>query len=469
MKVLKVKNYWFKDSDLRLDAAYHLSDGTITNHKLKSCPYKTLNLQQCAKNIFKGNIFKRVYVDNETNGFPFLTASDMMKAELEGGKYISRKYSDVDHLKLKKGWILVSRSGTLGNTVYTNEDFERFIGTDDLIRIEPDNSKLLPGFLYAYLSSKFGYGLLTQSGYGGVVQHIEPHHIENLPVPIFPEEKQKQIDQLIGEASELRVKANKLLEESENDFIHFNALDTLDQRLTDKSENALSIGFVKNIKDLSSTSLKARNYSIRAKKIIDLLDKKEGRVLKEYLEKPFRMGARASFKRINSDNFIGHNLVSQGDIHVQNPKKFKQVRIVNSNSSDFAQRKTVIIPSAGTLGENEIFTRPLLVRNNFEGFLLSEVIGKFICKTEEDAAYLYIFLSSKPMFRVLRAMVYGTNLLYPNWELLQSIRVPIANHDMKKKISDKVIQAFDMRGAANSKENEAIALIEKEIDLWQVS
>lgn len=469
MKVLKVKNSWFKDSDLRLDASFHVSEGAITIHKLKTCPYQILNLQQCVKNIFKGNIFKRVYVDNEKNGFPFLTASDMMKADLRGGKYISKKYSDVNHLRLKKEWILISRSGTLGNTVYTNEDFEGFIGTDDLIRIEPNDSKLSSGFLYAYLSSKYGYGLLTQSGYGGVVQHIEPHHIENLPVPIFPEEKQQQIHQLIVEASELRVEANRLLEDAENDFIHLNTLDTLDERLIDKSENALSVGFLKNIKDLSNVSLKARNYSIRAQKIIEFFDKKEGEIFKHYLEEPFKMGARASFKRINSDNFIGRNLISQGDIHIQNPKKFKQVKIVNSNSSDFAQRKTVIIPSAGTLGENEIFTRPLLVRNNFEGFLLSEVIGKFICKTEEDAAYLYIFLRSKPMFRVLRAMVYGTNLLYPNWELLQSIRVPVANSDIKKKISDKVIQAFDMRGIANSKENQAIALIEKEIDLWQVS
>lgn len=50
------------------------------------------------------------------------------------------------------------------------------------------------------------------------------------------------------------------------------------------------------------------------------------------------------------------------------------------------------MPSAGTLGESEVFTKPLLVRSNYEGKLLSEVIGTFECRDEYDAAYLYVFV-----------------------------------------------------------------------------
>ena len=142
MKTINIKNNWFAESDLRLDASYHLSDGPLTKLKLKNAPYKISELSSVTVKIFKGNIFKRTYVSNAKYGYPFLTASDMMKSDIEGGKFISRKYTDVANLLIKEGWILVSRSGTLGNVTFTNKDFEGILGTDDLIRIIPNNSEV---------------------------------------------------------------------------------------------------------------------------------------------------------------------------------------------------------------------------------------------------------------------------------------------------------------------------------------
>ena len=68
--------------------------------------------------------------------------------------------------------------------------------------------------MYAFLSSKYGYGLLTQSGYGGVVKHIEPHHVEGVQVPVLEVEKQKEIHALISEVSKLRVESTNLLNQA---------------------------------------------------------------------------------------------------------------------------------------------------------------------------------------------------------------------------------------------------------------
>src|SRR5690606_9361416 len=204
---------------IRLEAEYFLSGGLISKKNIGFSPYPVKPLSFVTEKIFKGNIFKRTYVDNAEFGYPFLTASDMMKSDISSGKFISKRYSNVDDLILDKDWILVSRSGTLGNSVYTNEEFVNVVGTDDLIRIVPDINNIKSGYLYAFLKSKHGYNLLTQSGYGGVVQHIEPHHIEDLPVPILPEEKQQQIHQLIVDSANLRVEANKLLKEAQSTLI----------------------------------------------------------------------------------------------------------------------------------------------------------------------------------------------------------------------------------------------------------
>ena len=44
------------------------------------------------ENIFKGGIFRRTYVDSIDNGYEFITASEMMKSDISGGKFISKKY-----------------------------------------------------------------------------------------------------------------------------------------------------------------------------------------------------------------------------------------------------------------------------------------------------------------------------------------------------------------------------------------
>lgn len=469
MIALKIKNSWLSDSDLRLDASYHLSDGPIAKALLKNSPYEITSLTKECDRIFSGNIFKRTYVANEKFGWPYLTGSDMIKADINSGKYISKKYtSQADSLRIKKDWILISCSGTLGNCVYTNEEFEGKIGTHDLIRAIPNENTVKKGYLYAYLLSKYGYGLLTQSSYGGVVKHIEPHHIKNIPIPILPVTQQQNIHNLIIEASNLRGEANKLIRKSDEIFHELNNL-KYPQEWVAISENAISMGFIVKKSNLFKVTMKARNHSLRANKIIEYWNTKAGIPLIEYLERPFQMGARASFKRINSENFKGHDLISQGDIHKQNPKTFKQVRAKRITENDSAQKCSLIMPSAGTLGENEIFTRPLLIRNNFEGKLLSEVIGKFKCKSEIDAGYLYTVLSSKAGFRILRAMVYGTNLMYPNWELFKQLNIPFTSVEVKEKVGQLVLDAFDKRSLANDKENQAIDIVEKEIESWQKS
>ncbi|MEY3500014.1 MAG: hypothetical protein RL308_1683, partial [Bacteroidota bacterium] len=143
MKVSDINKTTLFESGIRLDASFHLSEAQTCLSKLKKSSFSKNSLSQLSDNIFKGNIFKRTYVDNPVNGFSFISASDMMKAEIKSDKYLSKKYSNINNLKVDKNWILVSRSGTLGNTAYTNEDYKELVLSDDLIRIATNEEKML--------------------------------------------------------------------------------------------------------------------------------------------------------------------------------------------------------------------------------------------------------------------------------------------------------------------------------------
>lgn len=224
MRTAVIQNKSLLDSG-RIDPSYHLSESIKLKKQLLGSPYTLSTIGEKSEDVFLGNIFTRVFVKDAEHGIPYIAASDMTKASIDSGKFISKNQAKkLKRLMLDSGWILISCSGTLGNVVYTNDLFKNTFATHDLIRLIPDDKKMPSGFLYAYLASKYGYTLLTQSGFGGVVKHINPDHVANIPIPLFPESKQKEIHNLIVESANLRVEANLLLKEAQEKFINSNKL-----------------------------------------------------------------------------------------------------------------------------------------------------------------------------------------------------------------------------------------------------
>ena len=64
-----------------------------------------------------------------------------MKADLDNVKLASKKYTpDIERMSLKKGWTLISRSGTIGNCAFANAKHAQKLASEDVIRITPNES-----------------------------------------------------------------------------------------------------------------------------------------------------------------------------------------------------------------------------------------------------------------------------------------------------------------------------------------
>lgn len=459
MKIMSVNRKWFEESGARLDASFHLSDGLITLHILKKCPYPVGLLKDHTIRIFKGNIFKRTYVNSLKNGYDFITASDMMKSDILGAKFVSKKYSTIEHLFVDKGWTLVSRSGTLGNTAYTNEIFEDKVLTDDLIRIVPNNKDILGGYLYAFLSSHYGYGLLTQSGYGGVIQHIEPHHIENIPIPILPEASQQKIHNLITEASLLRVKANILLKESVGRIEHF---------LGNERSNKIVIGKV-SIKEISSSSQSRIdaptfiNESVIYKKFMP-----HGKI--EFVsisDLGFKVTRPGIFKRVKVDGFNGIPYIKGSELNKLNP--FGNCEYLSKTKTPFLDQLKlkvgqVLFTCAGTVGDVR------LISKEFEDY--SAVGSQDIIRIDQGTSaisnlYLFAFLKTRFAKEYAQSLKYGSVIERVEPFHVSSIPIAIPETSVYNEIVNSIGIYNDSMYHAFVKEKTAIELIEKEIDQWQ--
>jgi restriction endonuclease S subunit len=453
MKTLTVKHSWFSESGIRLDASYHLSDGPLTKLKLKKSPYKLTTLFEECDRVFSGSIFKRTYVSNQKNGWPYLTGSSMVRSNIESGKFLSKKLTtQYENLKIEKNWILVTCSGTLGNTIYTNEDFIGKIGTHDLIRIVPNEKKLLNGYLYAYLSSKYGYGLLTQASYGGVVKHIEPHHINDLPIPVLPKEKQTEIHNLIVEASNLRVEANKLLKE---------AIDCFEESI---DESKVILGY--QIGKINSKSL--ITFHKRLDGQFQLLWKnleKEKKTNLNYirlwsLAKSIFVGGRG--KRLYTDT--GVPFLSSSDMMLFNPKRdCKKVSKKTPGLNNMMVSKyDILISRSGTVGNT------VLVGDDLADTAISEHALRLVIDSDKiSPKYVFCFLKTKYGMKCMEASSFGSVIITLNEDLIGNIELPILDDNHQEIINDKVELYLQNIDEATLKENQAINLIENEIESWQ--
>ena len=451
MKIAKMNSALFAESDLRLDASYHLSDGPITIRKLANSPYPVSTLKEECSRIFSGNIFKRTYVSSAEFGYPYLTGSDMVKADIDSNKFLSKKYTtQMDNLRIHKDWILITCSGTLGNTVFTNDDFEGKIGTHDLIRAIPNENNTKKGFLYAYLASKVGYALLTQSSYGGVVKHIEPHHIKDLPIPIFPEAVQQTIHDLIVEAADLRVEASELLRGA-----HKIILEEVNIKPKVIS-NKVSVNTLLNthLKRFEAQCFISEGYDIK-----EQIKKQHFKYLKDVTEPIFRPGI---FKRHYVENgveFLGGSNIVQAV-----PRSDKKLSISKTKHLNelLVKEDWILITCGGTIGYS------VLVDRFLENKAASQHILRVIAN-DIKTGYLFAFLSSSIGLKAIQSFTYGSVIPQIEPHHLDRLPIPILEDRIVDSIHSMIMTYKDNIASAIEKELKAISLIEQTIDSWQLS
>jgi len=455
-------------ADKRLDGSYHLSEGVSVRNAVKKSPYTLRYVKDGANSIFYGGRAKRIYVKSPKHGIPFLSSSDILLANLNNVKLASRKYmSGIEEMTLEKDWILISRSGTIGNCVYTNEQHAQKLASEDVIRINP-NDILRRGYLYAYLASKYGYLLLTQGMFGGVIQHIEPDFVGSLPIPDMPKAFQAAVDDRIKKAALLRTQATKMIMEAERILKEEVGLRNLTSEDYDyfgpRSYGREVSCFSKNIREIGTISFNAFNHSERINKTKQLLDKPTVPLKSVLLDND--VFSTGSFPRVEVSNNNGVMLINQSDIF-DNIVKGKHISKRGVNLSKLVEYGEILIAGVGTLGENESFCRVIFANEDLTGQLVS---GEFIrLKTTKivPSGYLFTWLNTDYGFRFMRSLQAGTKLCRPIPQLLLELPIPIIDNDIMLRIDVIIKSAFTKRHEANNLEKEAISMVEAEIDSWE--
>ena len=140
----------------RLEASVYDVEAKQAHQIIKACryPLTTIGGKEGLTTSYTCARFKRIWV--EKSDFPIYQPSTIVDVKPVPDGYISHlTKTDIEALRVKKGQVLMTCSGTIGKVAYVSKTLDNKIFSHDLLRIECKNPTDR-GYVYTYLKRQSG-------------------------------------------------------------------------------------------------------------------------------------------------------------------------------------------------------------------------------------------------------------------------------------------------------------------------
>lgn len=463
MRVKTIPSTWIDKNGCRFDCNPYMGgavEARVALGKLKKhSPALSSLMSGRFGGIYHAGRYKRIWVKNGESGIPFLSSRDVLQSDLSKLNFISNKsIAENPKLLIRKNQILITRSGTIGRMAYVNDYMDGMSCTEHVMRVEVNEAKIGAGYLYAFICSIYGMPMVLEGTYGAMIRHIEPEHIENMPIPRLGKKLESKIDSLIKDAYELRADFQRKIDEATE--LLFKSAGLSDITSSEWHDRGPDIGdqvFIKN-----AQSIRALNFCGRYRKLVESLKSTKYRTLGDIC-KDGQISRGVRFKRIEASPELGAKLIGQKQGFWFRPEG-RWISAAHAPQEIFSLDEAVMIASQGTLGEREVFCRPIFITGKWLEYAYSEHFLRVYSKDSEiSGAYLYAFLRSETAFRCLRSMSIGSKQQDIHVGMLSDLPVPIIEPKAKKQVEELIRSAFRDKDLADQMEKEAVELVEQSI------
>lgn len=457
-----VRSYWLEDQGFRLLASPYLSGAYEARKFLErlsvpSTPLRELTIGH-EGGIYNGPQFRRNYVKDHEYGVPFLGSTDIMIADFTNIPFLSAKDAHSDklaYLEVQPGMTLISCSGTVGRTCYVRPDMAGFWSSQDVLKVV-SSSKVTPGYMFAFLNSRFGIPMVTSQASGSMIRHLEPVNIAELPVPRFGEAVEQEIHNQIQAAADLRGRFQAGVTAATRDLFESAGLAELIDFQWHREPRAT--GF--EVSDIGPASLRAMNYDQRTQRLARIIESVPHRKLGEICEGG-ELSRGNRFGRIPAEPGHGFLLIGQEQLFWTRPEG----RWISVKPDDVdalkAHDESIMVACRGLLTEGALIGRAALVTGKWLQYVYTEDLLRVRSGVVGfPNAYLFAFMRSEVSFRMLRSLVSGTGPQDINAVLRRQVPVPECTAADRARIAETVRQAYRWRDEADDLEDRAQELLE---------
>lgn len=445
-----VRSAWLEEGGRRLDCNPYMSGALEARDTLKRLPL-TERLSTVAARIFHAGREARLWVEEASYGTPFMGSSDIRVSDFSALPLIANRQVERNPLfTLGVGWTLITRSGTIGRMAYARPDMDGMACSEHVLRVVPDVERIPPGYLYAFLSSRYGVPLVVSGTYGAIIQHIEPEHIAELPVPRFDSGFEQEVAKAIDAAAAERVAASR----------HRRMALALFQATIEWSKHSSP-----TVQAPMASSLLGRmdafHYSPRVEAGRASLAAYCGVRLGDQVERVFEPNRGSRLKV--TDPAFGVPFLSSSSVFELNPSaEYLVSRSLTPHLEGLLLSDCdVLIPRSGQLGG--IIGRAVLPLPMNVGQAGSEHLVRVRCHSPSDAAYLWAVLASEPGYWALVGTAFGSSIPSLDSSLISNLTVPWLSERDRQEIGALAEMAVAAQNKGNELEAAAVALLEERV------
>jgi len=421
----------------------------IIERHVESCT----SLENLAE-VFNPPVFRRQFCDEKGMSIPYYQSSDI--ATLQKSRvFIFQGQAEKLNLIVHKGDILIAGFGTvIGDTCIAMNFHEGSCFANNVCRIRTFDG-VNKGYITAFLKSKYGKSLLNNNASGSAIRYIEAPRIKKIPIPLFEDSIQQQIEKLFRESEELREKAFDAIEKAKNLIINF-------CEYPFKKESSSFHGRIS-----SAQIRKSLNSRFDAPVFInDGVEwvnniRRETQLLGECNIRTWYPGM---FKRTYVNN--GYPYVKGSDLLLTDPfRKCEKLSKTKTPKLEqlWLKEGQLLITCAGACGLVKFITKEFEEKRAIGSPDIIRMVSEDSLFTNE---YLFAYLQLPGIYDYMQSLKYGSVIERFDIDNIKTIPIVKPSIELSKKVTDIIQKYSEYSYKAYKAEDKSIRMVEEEIEKW---
>lgn len=434
----------FMLADRRMEAENYLSSGYGIRLAFHSRRIGWVDLHKRAQ-VWQPARLKGIQVSNG-EGAPFLAATQVFDLRPVPRKWIApERTPNFESRFVSQKTILLTCSGTVGRATLAHSAHEGMIVSHDLLRVEPIHDDWW-GWIYAYLRAPRVRKMMTSAQYGHMIKHLEPEHLNELPILQIREDLRARFTEQALQIVELRNRAHTLVARAERTYASAFSSPSVDE--------AHDASFSIRASEMFATRrrLDAARYNPNALAIVQAL--KRGARSINTLAHLCRVTVPGRFKHIYGEEGVPY--LDSADILEVAPDVTKFVLSLNEEERKeyLVEPNWLLIPCSGQVYGN--IGQVVLSTDWHVGKVLSNHVLRVIPKPNADIrmGYLQCVLGHPTLGRPqIVCYAFGSSVPELAAEDTASALVPRLSAKIETAIADAMEDAARCRAEADTIEN----------------
>lgn len=460
MRATAVPISWVIEEGHRFDCGPFMRGGIEARRALESASVPKTQLVELTLKGLAGmyhvGMDKLRWVETTDHGIPLLRSADILRADLSDQPLISREQvRDNPLFTCPEGTTLITRSGTIGRMAYCRADMALMAMSQDVLKVVPDTTKIASGYLFAFLSSKYGVPLIVSGTFGSIIVHIEAENIAKLPVPRLGKNLEQEIHDLVECAARNRSQAHQLRADAQASF--YNQFS-----LSDLSDADTAVNFaVFSVQASSLRRLDAAHHSPSCRAAADELASPGDTKRLDEVARVFTPGI---FKRMHVDDpSYGYPYFSGTELFQYDPEPRAHLSRRAPKIEDYIVRENwLLLQDAGQL--EGLIGRVVRATPAVDKSVVSNHLMRIAPEDAETAAYLSVVLSSPHGYRAITRNAFGSSIPQLDPAHIGALRLPWPSSAIRKRIAEPVLESWKLEDEASASVRSATKKVEHAVE-----